>query len=115
MNKLPIAMLVGAMAITTGALADEAERQTTQAKPKPKSCAELSGKEKDECTQATPAGPVEMTTGEQQKAKSEIAKDRESVKADSDPASPPPDQSSDVGGQPKQRPPVDETQAARKP
>ena len=100
MNKLPIAMLVGAMALSTGALADREETETTQAKPKPKSCSELSRKEKDTCIQATPSGPVVMTTGKQKKGKSEIAKDRDRANPD------------DVGGQPKQRPPVNEAQAA---
>lgn len=107
MNKLPIAMLVGAMAICTGALADQAETQATQAKPKAKSCDQLSGKEQDKCVQATPSGPVVMTTGEKKKGKSEIAKDRDSAKT-GEPAS---DQSSDAGGQPKHRPPVDEAHA----
>lgn len=110
MNKLPMAMLAGAMAMSFGAMADPVESQTTQVQPK--NCAELSGKKKDKCVQATPAGPVNMTTGTQKKGKSEIARDRDRAKA-GNPATPhAPEQTSDVGGQPKQRPPVDETQAA---
>src|SRR5260221_1993813 len=73
MNKLPIALLVGAMAMSTCVLA--ADGQTPQATPK--DCSKLSGKEKDKCVQATPSGPVEMQTGAQKKGKSEIAKDRD--------------------------------------
>ena len=114
MNKLSIAMLVGAMALCTGALADQAETQATQAKPKAKSCDELSGKEKDKCIQATPAGPVVMTTGEKKKGKSEIAKDRDRAKAGDPETQNASDQGSDmdVSGQPKQQPPVNEAQAA---
>ena len=44
-------------------------------------CSKLSGKEHDECVQATPAGPVDMRTGEKNKAKSEAAAERDQQKA----------------------------------
>lgn len=96
MNKLPIALLVGAMATSTWAMADTPITQNSQSKAK--DCAELSGKKKDKCVQATPAGPVVMTTGKQKKGKSEIAKDRERK-----PGTPEPDpsaQGSDIGQKP---------------
>src|SRR6185436_5785384 len=73
MNKLPLALLVSAMAMSTSVLADN---QTSQA---PTDCSKLSGKEKDKCIQATPSGPVDMQTGAQKKGKSEIAKDRDNT------------------------------------
>jgi len=75
MNKLPIALLVSAMAMSTSVLAAEQDSQNPQATPG--DCSKLSGKEKDKCIQATPAGPVDMQTGAQRKGKSEIAKDRD--------------------------------------
>lgn len=75
MNKLPMAMLAGAMAISFSALAAQPVTQNSQ--PKAKDCAELSGKKKDKCVQATPAGPVNMTTGKQKKGQSQIAKSRD--------------------------------------
>jgi hypothetical protein len=63
-------------------------------------CATLSGKEQDECIQATPAGPVDMETGKQNKAKSEMAVDRDREKAESTGADDIPKQSQDTVGHP---------------
>jgi hypothetical protein len=63
-----------------------------------KDCSKLSGKEHDECIQATPAGPVDMRTGEKNKAKSEAAAEREQEKAVTD--SQIPAQSRDTVGHP---------------
>jgi hypothetical protein len=62
-------------------------------------CSKLSGKEHDECIQATPAGPVDMRTGEKNKAKSEAAAERDQQKAAEDTAIPP--QSRDTVGHPE--------------
>jgi len=80
MNKLSIATLAGLMAVSTCALAADEVSPAPQAKPQ--DCSKLSGKKKDECVQATPAGPVDMKTGKQEKGKSEIAKDRDRKKKD---------------------------------
>jgi len=68
-----------------------------------KDCARLSGKEKDECIQATPAGPVDMETGEGSKAKSETAKERDRAKSQSEPGESIPAQSNDTVGHPEER------------
>jgi hypothetical protein len=109
MNKLPIALLVGAMAMTTGVLAAE---QDKTAKPTPKDCAKLGGKEKDKCIQATPAGPVDMQTGAQKKGKSEIAKDRDQAKekADNQAGTDAPAQGNDAVGHPAERSATGEAQ-----
>jgi hypothetical protein len=99
MNKLSIAIFAGAMAMSTYSLA------APEVSPKPQAtaedCSKLKGKEKDKCIQATPAGPVDMKSGEERKAKSQIAKDRDRKRAA---------QGIDTGGQPKQRPPADPAQ-----
>jgi len=99
MNKLPIALLVGAMAMSASALAAQ-DDQTSQATPQ--DCSKLSGKEKDKCIQATPAGPVDMQTGAQKKGKSEIAKDRDRAKEDQSGANAPA-QANDTVGRPGER------------
>ena len=99
MNKLPIALLVGAMAMSASALAAQ-DDQTSQAMPQ--DCSKLSGKEKDKCIQATPAGPVDMQTGAQKKGKSEIAKDRDRAKEDQSGANAPA-QANDTVGRPGER------------
>ena len=109
MNKLPMAMLAGVMAMSTCALAAPPDDQAPPTTPK--KCSELSGKEKDKCIQATPAGPVDMKSGEKGKGKSEVAKDRDRAKAEDQAAS---DQYMDPAGEPKQQPPTDEAQAASK-
>ena len=105
MNKLPIALLVGAMAMSTCVLA--ADGQTPQATPK--DCSKLSGKEKDKCVQATPAGPVDMQTGAQKKGKSEIAKDRD-AKEESQAGTNAPGQGNDAVGNPSERSATGEAQ-----
>jgi len=107
MNKLPIALLVSAMAMSTAVLAAEQDNQTPQAKPE--DCSKLSGKEKDKCTQATPAGPVDMQTGAQHKGKSEMAKDRDRAKEDQAGANAPA-QANDTVGHPGERAATGEAQ-----
>ena len=65
-----------------------------------KDCATLSGKEKDKCIQATPAGPVDTTTGQGSKAKSATAKERDREKAQSPTDSAAPVQSNSSLGHP---------------
>jgi hypothetical protein len=108
MNKLPIALLVSAMTMSVGVLA--ADQVKPDSKPIPGDCSKLSGKEKDKCTQATPAGPVEMQTGAQKKGKSEIAKDRDRAKEDSKAGTETPAQSGDSVGQPAKRSSTGEAQ-----
>ena len=105
MNKLPIALLVGAIAMSTCVLA--ADGQTPQATPK--DCSKLSGKEKDKCVQATPSGPVDMQTGAQKKGKSEIAKDRD-AKEESQAGANAPAQGNDAVGNPAERSATGEAQ-----
>jgi hypothetical protein len=69
------------------------------AKP-PKDCSKLSGPEKDKCIQATPAGPVEMDTGEKSKGKSETAQERDRVKDQSSNDNAAPAQSGNSVGRP---------------
>jgi len=105
MKKLPIALLVSAMAMSTGVLAAEQD-QTSKANPK--DCSKLSGKDKDKCVQATPAGPVDMQTGTQKKGKSEIAKDRDNAKEENQAEAPA--QGSDAVGRPSERSATGEAQ-----
>jgi hypothetical protein len=51
----------------------QADRSRDHAGP---DCSKLTGKEYDKCIQATPAGPVDMKTGEKNKEKSEVVKER---------------------------------------
>ena len=101
MNKLPIALLVGAMAVSTGVMAAEQDDQATRVDPK--DCSQLSDKEKDQCVQATPAGPVEMQTGEKSKGKSEIAKDRDRAKKENQGDSDAPAQGNAAVGNPSEQ------------
>ena len=108
MNKLPIALLISAMAMSTCVLAAPEDNQTS--KVKPQDCAKLSGKEKDKCVQATPAGPVDMQTGAQKKGKSEIAKDRDRVKEENEAGTNAPAQGNDAVGHPTERSTTGEAQ-----
>lgn len=101
MNKLPIALLVSAMAMSTCVLAAPEDSQTS--KVKPQDCSKLSGKEKDKCVQATPAGPVDMQTGAQKKGKSEIAKDRDRESEENQTGTNAPAQGNDAVGRPEER------------
>jgi hypothetical protein len=101
MNKLPIALLVSAMAMSTCVLAAPEDSQTS--KVKPQDCSKLSGKEKDKCVQATPAGPVDMQTGAQKKGKSEIAKDRARESEENQTGTNAPAQGNDAVGRPAER------------
>ena len=112
MNKLPIALLVSAMAMSTCVLAAPEDNQTAQATPK--DCSKLSGKEKDKCVQATPAGPVDMQTGAQQKGKSEVAKDRDRVNEENQAGTNAPAQGNDAVGHPAERSTTGEGQTANK-
>ena len=115
MNKLLAALLVSAMALSTPVLAagqDGQTSQSSQGKPDtapsgtnatgemPKDCSKLSGKEKDKCIQATPAGPVDMQTGAQRKGKSDVAKQRDREKEQHQPETNAPAQSNEAVGRP---------------
>jgi len=115
MNKLLAALLVSAMALSTPVLAagqDGQTSQSSQGKPDtaqsganatgemPKDCSNLSGKEKDKCIQATPAGPVDAQTGEQRKGRSDIAKERDRQKEQHQPETNAPAQSNEAVGRP---------------
>jgi hypothetical protein len=78
-------------------------------------CDKLSGKEKDNCIQATPAGPVEMTTGQGSKGKSDIAKERDRNKAEGPTDAPVPAQSNDSLGHPQERATTGEAKPLREP
>ena len=108
MNKLPIALLVSAMAMSTCVLAAPEDSQTS--KVKPQDCAKLSGKEKDKCIQATPSGPVDMQTGTQKKGKSEIAKDRDRENEENQAGTNAPAQGNDAVGHPSERSATGEAQ-----
>jgi hypothetical protein len=73
---------------------------TAQAGKSAGDCDKLSGKEKDKCIQATPAGPVDTTTGQGSKAKSETAKDRDREKAQNSSDTAAPAQSNSSVGHP---------------
>ena len=109
MNKLPIALLVSAMAMSTCVLAAE---QDTKASPDNQhDCSKLSGKEKDKCVQATPAGPVDMQSGTQKKGKSEIAKDRDRATEENQTDANAPAQGNDAVGRPTERAATGEAQS----
>ena len=73
----------------------------------------MSGKDYDQCIQATPAGPVDMKTGEKNKVKSEAAVERDQQKAGSDVAIPP--QSLDTVGHPQAQGTTGEAQTLQRP
>ena len=75
---------------------------SAQAAKPPKDCSKLSGPEKDKCVQATPAGPVEMDTGEKSKGKSETAKERDRMKDQSSNDNAAPAQSGNSVGRPNE-------------
>ena len=112
MNKLPIVLLISAMAMSTCVLAAPDDNQPS--KVNPQECSKLSGKEKDKCVQATPAGPVDMQTGAQKKGKSEIAKDRDRVNEENQAGTNAPTQGNDAVGQPAERSTTGEAQTGAK-
>jgi len=79
---------------------DASQPKKAQAANTAKDCSTLSGKEKDKCIQATPAGPVDTTTGQGTKAKSETAKERDREKAQNPTDSAAPVQSNSSVGHP---------------
>jgi hypothetical protein len=81
--------------------------------PAKQDCSKLSGKEHDQCIQATPAGPVDMKTGEKNKAKSEAAAERDQDKAAADSGIPA--QSKDTVGHPESAGTTGEGQSLREP
>jgi hypothetical protein len=91
-----------AMAQNVDSAKDKARDQNgaAQAGKPANNCDKLSGKEKDKCIQATPAGPVDTTTGHGSKAKSETAKDRDREKAQNSSDSAAPAQSNSSVGHP---------------
>jgi hypothetical protein len=83
--------------------ADSAQSGNAQSAKTPQDCSNLSGKEKDKCKQATPAGAVDMRTGEESQAKSEEAKDRDREKAENQTDTNAPAQSNSAVGHPEER------------
>ena len=80
---------------------DPAQSGNAQSAKTPQDCSNLSGKEKEKCIQATPAGAVDMRTGEGSKAKGAIAKERDREKAESPTESAIPAQSNSAVGHPE--------------
>lgn len=80
-----------------------------------KDCAALSGKQYDECIQATPAGPADLRTGEGSKAKSEIAVERQEQKAQEHGGESVPSQSKDTVGHPEEAGTTGEAQTLKEP
>src|SRR3954464_10456465 len=112
MKKLPIALLVSSLAMSTCVLAAQ-DSQTSGAAGK--DCSKLSGKEKDKCTQATPAGPVDMQTGAQQKGKSDVAKERDRDNQGTQAATDAPAQSNSAVGNPEERSTTGQAQTGANP
>jgi len=83
--------------------ADAAQPGSAQAAKTPQDCSKLSGKEKDKCLQATPAGTVDMSTGQGSKAKSETVKERDREKAENPAESGIPAQSNSSVGHPAEQ------------
>ena len=119
MNKLITALLFSTLGLGVSVQAADQNSQGSQqdqssaANDKaqaPKDCSQLSGKEKDKCTQATPAGPVDMQTGAQQKGKSDIAKDRDRENKDKQAGTDAPAQTNDAVGNPEERSPTGQAQ-----
>jgi hypothetical protein len=124
MNKLLITLLFSAMGLSASVQGADQDNQTSQGESnsgKPnsaqaqKDCSKLSGKEKDKCTQATPAGPVDMKTGAQQKGKSDIAKDRDRNNKDKQAGTDAPAQTNDAVGNPEERSPTGQAQTGANP
>jgi len=67
-----------------------------------KDCAALTGKEYDQCIQATPAGPVDLRTGEGSTEKSELAVERKEAQTQESVGEGVPAQSLDSLGHPEQ-------------
>jgi hypothetical protein len=87
---------------------DKAQGQDTQpagaqSAKTSKDCSNMSGKDKEKCIQATPAGAVDTSTGEGSKAKGAIAKERDREKAQSPNESGIPAQSNSAVGHPNQQ------------
>ena len=95
--------------------ADSGQAGAAQAGKMPQDCSKLSGKDQDKCLQATPAGTVDMSTGQGNKAKSETAKERDREKAESPAESAIPEQSKDTVGHPQERATTGEGQTLREP
>jgi hypothetical protein len=83
--------------------ADSAQPGNAQSAKTPQDCSNMSGKEKDKCIQATPAGPVNTETGQKSKVKSETGKERDREKAESPAESGIPAQSNNSVGRPSEQ------------
>jgi len=120
MNKLLTALVFSAMGLSASVFAADQDSQSSHQGQStagqadaaqagsnrtgtPKDCSKLSGKEKDKCTQATPAGPVEMQSGKQRKGKSDIAKQRDQEKQGTQAGTDAPAQSNAAVGGPEER------------
>ncbi|MFL6579357.1 MAG: hypothetical protein ACJ8G2_01330 [Burkholderiales bacterium] len=120
MNKLLTALLFSAMGLSASVQGADQDSQSSQrdqsntAQAK-QDCSKLSGKEKDKCTQATPAGPVDMQTGAQQKGKSDVAKERDRDNKGTQAATDAPAQSNSAVGNPEERSPTGQAQTGANP
>ena len=127
MNKLLIILLFSAMGLSASVQGADQDNQTSQGQSNSgkrdsaqaqKDCSKLSGKEKDKCTQATPAGPVDMQTGAQKKGKSDIAKDRDRENRENQgtqAGTDAPAQSNSAVGNPEERSPTGQAQTGANP
>ena len=70
---------------------------------RPQDCAKLSGKDRDQCIQATPAGPLDVQTGQENEHKSASAKERDQSVTETQPGNDAPAQSNSSVGKPDQR------------
>ncbi len=95
---------------------DKRKAKPTMAQPQSakasRDCANANGKEKEKCIQVTPAGTVDMRTGEKSQAKSADAKERDRENADKKPNTNAPAQSSSAVGHPQKKSTTGEGQTA---
>ena len=113
-HQVVVGLVVGA----NTAFAQNTSTEKDNARPHARAerdCSKLSGKERDQCLQATPAGAVDTETGQGNKAKSDIAKERDETKAESAAAKDIPVQSQDTVGHPNAVKPTGEGQPLAEP
>jgi|KBSMisStandDraft_5_1062788.scaffolds.fasta_scaffold756726_1 hypothetical protein len=89
---------------------DKGAHASTRSAAEPKDCAKLSGKDRDQCIQATPAGPLDVQSGQESEHKSATAKERDQSAADTQPGSDAPAQSNSSVGKPDQKSPTGQAQ-----
>jgi hypothetical protein len=89
---------------------DKGQSANPSAAGEPRDCAKLSGKERDQCIQATPAGPLDVQTGQENERKSATAKERDQSATDTQPGNDAPAQSNSSIGKPDQKSPTGQAQ-----